>query len=83
MRWLGILLVVALLALGWVGFSQPERFPGVDMVGLVWAAMTLLLVTGAAYGFWRFREHKGAALAGVVFWTLAIVALVWGYETFN
>lgn len=83
MRWLGVLFVVVLLGLGWIGYSQPERFWGIDLPGIVYAVMALLLVSGASFGFWRFRAHKRAALAGIVFWPLAIIGIIWAYETFR
>jgi hypothetical protein len=83
-RWLGVAVVVLLLIVAWIGFSRPELFPGdVDAPRLVYLLMTLLLVSGAGWGFWRIRMQPGAALAGVVFWAALIVLLVMAYSWFN
>jgi|CXWL01.1.fsa_nt_gi protein-S-isoprenylcysteine O-methyltransferase Ste14 len=83
MRWFGLVIVVALLALGYVAYAYPRTFPNMDVASLVYAVMALLLVSGAGYGFWRFREHKAASVAGLVFWPIAIIAIAWAYETFR
>lgn len=86
MRWAGLALVIALLVLGWLGYDRPELFPGgfgARMPELVWLAMALLLVSGAGYGFWRFRFDTRRAVLGVLFWTGLIAAIVLAYEAFN
>lgn len=83
-RTLGLLIVAALLGVAWLGYSQPQLFPGgLDVPGLVWAIMALLLVSGAGYGFYRFKHDRGMALAGAVFWSLLIVAITLAYPLFN
>jgi hypothetical protein len=83
-RWLGVAVVVLLLAVAWVGYFQPETFPGgIDVPQLTYLLMALLLVSGAGWGFWRIRMQPGAALAGVVFWAALIVVLMMVYSWFN
>jgi hypothetical protein len=82
-RWVGALIVVALLAVGFAGYSRPDWFGGLDMPGIVWGIMALLLVTGAGWGFQRFRSDGGMALAGILFWAALIVALTFAYSWFN
>jgi hypothetical protein len=83
-RTLGLVLIAALLGVAWLGYSQPQLFPGnLDVPGLVWAIMALLLVSGAGYGFARFKRDRGVALAGAVFWSLLIVAITLAYPLFN
>jgi hypothetical protein len=45
--------------------------------------MSLLLVSGAAFGFQRIRARPGAAWAGVIFWAAAILAIVLLYNWLN
>ena len=52
-------------------------------VQLVWLLMALLLVSGASYGFWRFRFDGRRALAGLLFWAAAIVGVILLYRAFN
>lgn len=83
-RWVGLLVVAALLALAWVGYSQPQLFPAdLDMPRLVFLLMALLLVSGAGYGFWRFRYDSGRALAGILFWGAALIGLAFAYAWLN
>lgn len=75
-RELGLAVVIVLLAVAIVGVARPDLFPGnVDVPRLVYLLMALLLVSGAGYGFWRFKQDGGAALAGIVFWGVLIVAI--------
>lgn len=83
---LGLVLVAALLALGWFAYNAEGDFlgrDGRDMTQLVYLVMWLLLATGAGYGFSRFRLDGGRALAGLAFWAVLIVALVFGYQMLN
>jgi hypothetical protein len=83
-RWLGVALVVLLLAVAVIGAMRPDLFPpGVDIPRLVWLVMALLLVSGAGWGFWRFRLDGGQALAGILFWAALIVAITFAYSWFN
>lgn len=83
-RIVGVLIVVALLLVAWLGYDQPELFPGnLDVPRLVWLIMALLLVSGAGWGFWRFRYDSGRALAGIVFWGVLIVAITLVYALLN
>jgi len=82
-RWLGVALVLALLAVAVIGGMRPEWFGSVNVPGIVWAIMALLLVTGAGWGFQRFRYDGGAALAGILFWAALLVALTLAYSWFN
>jgi len=83
-RWVGLAVVVVLLALAWVGFFHPQTIPGnFDVPQLVYLLMALLLVSGAGWGFWRIRMQPGAAFAGVVFWAALIVLIVMVYSWFN
>lgn len=80
----GVLLVAALLLVAWLGYDQPELFPGnLDVPRLVWLIMALLLVSGAGWGFWRFRHDSRRALAGIVFWAVSIVAITFAYALLN
>lgn len=75
-RELGLAVVIVLLAVAAVGVARPDIFPGdVDIPQLVYLLMALLLVSGAGYGFWRFRDDGGRALGGIVFWAVLIVAI--------
>lgn len=75
-RELGLAVVIVLLAVAAVGVARPDIFPGdVDIPQLVYLLMALLLVSGAGYGFWRFRGDGGRALGGIVFWAVLIVAI--------
>ncbi len=83
-RWVGLIVVFALLAVGWVGFFYPQALPGeFDVPRLVWLLMALMLVTGTGWGFTRIRMQPGAVVAGVVFWTALIVLIVMVYSWFN
>jgi len=83
-RWLGLAIVALLLVVAWLGFSQPQMFPGdLDVPRLVYLLMALLLVSGAGWGFWRIRMQPGAALAGAVFWAALIVVIAMIYSWFN
>jgi hypothetical protein len=86
MRWLGIVFVLALLALGWIAYDQdrgPFGLSGDMTLELVWMIMALLLVSGAGYGFQRFRGEPRAAIAGALFWAGAAVVLILFYRIFN
>lgn len=79
-RLAGAVIVAALLVLAWVGYDRPELFRGdVEAPRLVWLVMALLLVSGAGFGFWRFRQDGGRALAGILFWGALIVAITFVY----
>jgi asparagine N-glycosylation enzyme membrane subunit Stt3 len=83
-RAVGLVIVAALLVVAWLGYDRPELFPGrTDIPQLVWLIMALMLVSGAGFGFWRFREDSGRALAGIVFWAVLIVAITLAYPLFN
>ena len=56
---------------------------GFDWPQLVWLLMALLLVSGAGYGFRRFRFDGRNALIGLVFWGAAVGLIVWLYMVFN
>lgn len=45
--------------------------------------MALLLVSGAGWGFWRFRHDGGRALAGILFWAAALVIVAWTYQVLH
>ena len=81
-RLLALVFVMLALITVWIGF---ERFgpSDLDTAHLVRLLMALLVVSGAGYGFWRFRYDRGAAIAGVLFWGLAIAALAFGYSWLN
>lgn len=82
--WTGVAIVAALLALGWVGYTRPDLFPGnLDIPGLVWGLMALLAASGAGFGFWRFRYDGKRALGGLLFWAALIVAIALAYRFFN
>lgn len=86
MRWVGLGVVVFLLAIAFFALNTPGRVAGVStsaIAQIAWLLMALLLVSGAAHGFWRFRYDGKRALAGIVFWALAFVAVVLGYQLFN
>jgi hypothetical protein len=86
MRWLGVAVVAALLALGWFAYSRPhDRVLGVyggDLSQIVLLVMALLLVSGAGYGFRRIRYDAGMAAAGALFWAGVLVLIVLLYQTF-
>ncbi len=78
------MLVGLLMVVGWLGYDRPELFPGnLDVPNLVWLLMALLLVSGAGWGFWRFRYDGGQALAGLVFWAALIIAITFAYAAIN
>jgi uncharacterized membrane protein len=86
MRWLGVALVVALLALGWVAYNhENDRVLGLyggDMSQLVYLALVLLLVSGAGYGFRRIRYDAGRAAFAIVFWGGLCVLIMLAYQYF-
>jgi hypothetical protein len=68
----------------WLGYFRPELFPGdLDVPRLVYLLMALLLVTGAGYGYSRFRLDGGAALASILFWAALIMAITFAYAWIN
>lgn len=83
-RWLGVALVLLLLAVAVIGGMRPDLFPGnIDVPRLVYLVMALLLVSGAGFGFARFRYDGGQALAAILFWAALILAIVFAYSWFN
>jgi hypothetical protein len=83
-RVLGVVLVVLLLAVVTIAVMRPDLFPaGLDIPQMVWLVMALLLVSGAGWGFARFRYDGGTALAGILFWAALIVAITFAYSWFN
>lgn len=80
-RAFGLLVVAALLLVAGLGYFRPELFPGeIDVPRLVWLLMALLLVTGAGWGFRRFRYDGGRALVGILFWGAAFFAVALAYQ---
>lgn len=83
-NWVGLGVVAVLLAAAWVGYDQPQLFPGnVDVPRLVYLLMALLLVSGAGYGFWRLRRDRGRAIASLLIWAALIAAISFGYILLN
>lgn len=56
---------------------------GFDWPQLIWLLMALLLVTGAGYGFRRFRNDGRNALVGLLFWAAAVIAIALIYNWLN
>lgn len=56
---------------------------GYDWAQLVWLLMALLLVSGAGYGFWRFRYDTRSALLSLAAWAAVVAAIVALYQAFN
>ncbi len=86
MRALGIGLTLALLIIGWFAYQDDRGVLGMsgDMtLRLVGMVMVLLLVTGAGFGFQRFRAEPRAAIAGALFWAAATILLVLLYRMFT
>lgn len=78
--WIGALVVVALLALGYAAYSRPDWFPeNFDVPRLIYLLMALLLVSGAAYGFRGLRIDQRSALRNIAVWLglIAVIALVY------
>lgn len=83
-RTLGLILVFALLAVGFVAFTQPDLFPGAAQTPrLVWLLMALMLVAGSGYGFSRLKFDSGRALLSLLFWAALIAAIALLYWLFN
>lgn len=85
MRALGIGFVLALLIIGWFAYQDDRGVLGMSgemTLRLVGLTMTLLLVTGAGFGFQRFRAEPRAAIAGALFWAAAAIVLVLIYQRF-
>jgi len=86
MRWVLLGVVAVLLVLVFVAYDRPQLVPGgyaEELPQLVYLVMALLLVSGAGFGFARFRYDGGKALAGIVFWAAAIALLTLAYGWFN
>lgn len=84
----GIVLVLGLVALAIVASERPDWFPeNLDLPRLVYLLMALLLVTGAGYGFYRFRDdgaHPGARpIVSLAIWALIFGAIVTAYTLLN
>ncbi|MEQ1616743.1 MAG: hypothetical protein ABL883_00180 [Terricaulis sp.] len=79
-RTTGLLIVGALLLLAGVGYFRPDLFPGIDAPKLAWLLMALLLVSGAGWGFRRFRHDGGRALTGLLVWAAAFIAVAGAYQ---
>lgn len=79
-RTTGLLIVGALLLFAGAGYFRPDLLPGVDIPRLAWLLMALLLVSGAGWGFWRFRYDGGRALTGLLFWAMALIAVALAYQ---
>jgi hypothetical protein len=79
-RWVGVAIVVVLLLIGWAAYMRPDLFPaGLDMPRLIYLLMSLLLVTGAAYGFSRLQTDRRRMFASAVAWLglIAAIALIY------
>jgi hypothetical protein len=85
MRWGGLAVVVALLAIGFIAYARPDLLPvsGVDLPWLIYLLLALLLVAGAGYGFRRLRFDRGNAVIAALFWGALIVAIAVGYSVLN
>jgi|CXWL01.1.fsa_nt_gi hypothetical protein len=82
-RTTGLMVTGALLLLGGIGYFRPDLFPGLDVPRLAWLLMALLLLSGAAWGFWRFRYDGGRTLSGIIFWAIALVVVALAYQLLN
>lgn len=79
-RWIAVGVVVALLIVGWVAYMRPDLFPaGLDTPRLIYLLMSLLLVSGAAYGFRRLQTDRRTLFISLVSWVvlIAVIALVY------
>jgi len=54
-----------------------------DWASLIYLLMALLLVTGAGWGFQRYRRDGRIVMLAIVFWTALIVLIVVAYNAFN
>jgi hypothetical protein len=54
-----------------------------DWASLIYLVMALLLVTGAGWGFQRFRGNGRMMTIGIVFWAALIALIVIAYNAFN
>ncbi|MEZ6022266.1 MAG: hypothetical protein R3C16_02365 [Hyphomonadaceae bacterium] len=80
-RILGIVIVIALLVIGFIAYSRPEFVPGnLDVTGVIYLILVLMLWTGAAYGFPEIRQNWRQALVGALFWGGVIVAIMFAYQ---
>lgn len=85
-RWLPVALIVVLIVLAFALYTRRDVIGGVDtwMISeAIWLILALVLVSGAAYGFARFRFDKRMALLGAVFWIALFAAVVVAYQLFN
>lgn len=83
-RWVGVLIVVALVAIAVVAGERPELVPGnFDVPRLIWLLMALMLVAGAGFGVVRFRYDGGRAFVSILIWGALIVAIMLAYSVFN
>lgn len=85
-RWLLLALVALLVAFVFIAYDHPQLVPGgyaEELPDLVYLLMALLLVSGAGFGFARFKYDGGQALAGIAFWGAAIVLITFAYGWFR
>jgi hypothetical protein len=54
-----------------------------DWASLIYLLMALLLVTGAGWGFQRYRRDGRTMMLGIGFWAALIVVIVVAYNAFN
>jgi hypothetical protein len=83
MRWVALGLIIVLLVIGWVAYSNPTALPGggsFPILSLVSAAMVLMLVAGFFFGVGRTRLQSKAAIAGILFWPIALIVIVLVYN---
>jgi hypothetical protein len=82
--WVGVVLVLGLVTLAVVASQRPDWFPAnLDVPRLVYLSMALLLVSGAGYGFWRFRYDGSRALASLLIWAGILTAIMVAYLWLN